>query len=171
MNSKLKKTVIAAIMAALTAVVGRLIVIPLPGNGFLNIGDSFVCLSGLILGPVWGGAAAGIGALFTDLLAGYPIYAPATFAIMFAMGAVCGLIMKKADVLSHGKRILMTILGGALCELIMVGGYFVFEIFLYDFHTATLDIIGNLIQGGGSLVAFVLLAEVVKRLNLKAKLK
>ena len=90
---------------------------------------------------------------------------------MFAMGAVCGLIMKKADVLSHGKRILMTILGGALCELIMVGGYFVFEIFLYDFHTATLDIIGNLIQGGGSLVAFVLLAEVVKRLNLKAKLK
>lgn len=171
MNSKLKKTVVAAIMAALTAVVGRLIVIPLPGNGFLNIGDSFVCLSGLILGPVWGGAAAGIGALLTDLLAGYAVYAPATFVIKFAMGAVCGLIMKNAAEYSHGKRILITVLGGALCELIMIGGYFIFELCLYGFGTASVDVLGNLIQGGGSLVAFVLLAEIVRGLNLKAKLK
>lgn len=170
MNSKLKKTVLAALMASITAVAGRLIVIPLPGNGFLNIGDAVVCLCGVILGPVWGGFAAGLGGLLTDLLAGFAVYAPITFAVKLLMGVVCGVTALKTAHKSHKKQFIFKLLSGMLSEIIMVGGYFLFELALYGTETAAVDIAGNAVQGAASLIAFMLISEILEKINIKRRL-
>ncbi|MFB9640647.1 ECF transporter S component, partial [Streptomyces spiralis] len=78
-DKKIRKLVVSALMAALTYVATMVIQIPSPMNGYVNLGDCFVLLSGWLLGPWWGGAAAGIGSMLTDLFAGYTSYAPGTF--------------------------------------------------------------------------------------------
>ena len=59
---------LAGMMTALTCIATMVIHIPSPANGFVNLGDGFVILSGLLLGPLFGAAAAGIGSMLADLL-------------------------------------------------------------------------------------------------------
>ena len=80
-DMKIRKMVLAALMAALTYVATMVVQIPSPMQGYVNLGDCCVLLSGWILGPWWGGAAAGIGSMLTDLLNGYAHYAPGTLVI------------------------------------------------------------------------------------------
>ena len=70
-DKKVQKLVVSALMAALTYVATMVVRIPSPMNGYVNLGDCFVLLSGWLLGPWYGGAAAGIGSMLTDLLSGY----------------------------------------------------------------------------------------------------
>ena len=58
---KVKKLVFSALMAALVYAATMMIQIPSPMNGYVNLGDCFVLLSGWLLGPWYGAAAAGIG--------------------------------------------------------------------------------------------------------------
>ena len=51
--------------------------IPSPMQGFVNLGDCIVLLSGWILGPWWGAAAGGIGSMLVDLLAATVTMRPA----------------------------------------------------------------------------------------------
>ena len=80
-DKKVQKLVVSALMAALTYVATMVVRIPSPMNGYVNLGDCFVLLSGWLLGPWYGGAAAGIGSMLTDLLSGYGYYATGTFVI------------------------------------------------------------------------------------------
>ena len=96
MNSNLKKIVMAALFAALACVATMSIRIPTPGTGgYIHPGDAIVILSGVILGPVWGLLAAGIGSAMADLLGGYFLYVPITFVIKGAVAFVAGMIYKK----------------------------------------------------------------------------
>ena len=67
-DQKVKKLVLSALMAALVYVATSIIQIPSPMSGYVNLGDCFVLLSGWLLGPWYGGAAAGIGSMLVDLL-------------------------------------------------------------------------------------------------------
>ena len=93
-DKKIRKLVISALMAALVCVATMVIRIPTPTNGYVNLGDCFVLLSGWLLGPWWGGAAAGIGSMLTDLFAGYTSYAPGTFLIKGLDALVASLIFR-----------------------------------------------------------------------------
>ena len=66
-NQKVRKLVLSALMAALVYVATSIIQIPSPVNGYVNLGDCFVLLSGWLLGPWYGAAAAGIGSMLVDL--------------------------------------------------------------------------------------------------------
>lgn len=46
-------------------------------QGYVNLGDCAVLMSAWVLGPLYGGAAAGIGSALADLLSGYAHYVPA----------------------------------------------------------------------------------------------
>lgn len=59
-DANIKKLVLAALMAALTYVATSIVQIPSPMQGYVNLGDCIVLLSGWILGPWWGAAAGGI---------------------------------------------------------------------------------------------------------------
>ena len=133
-NMKTKKLIFAALFAALTCVATMIIKVPTPTMGYIHPGDSIVLLSGFLLGPLYGGLAAGIGSMFSDLFGGYFSYAPATFVIKMLSAVFASLVYraftKKLSEVSGGKQAAFTAISGVVGEAFMVFGYFVFEIFL-----------------------------------------
>lgn len=166
---KLFKLCLSALFAAVICVSVVAIPVPLPGNGYFNLGDCFVIISALCLGPVWGGLAGSVGAALSDVVLGFGFYAPATFVIKWLMAVVVCLVYK-AVTKSHSMRLLGLMFSSLLAELVMVGGYFVFEIFLFGLNVAAVDIIGNLIQGGCSIVAAVLIYSLLLKTGIIEKI-
>ncbi len=84
------------IMAAAVYVTSAFIQIPIPtaiDNTRLHVGNVMCLLSGMLLGPLQGGLAAGIGSMFFDLTnPAYITSAPFTFAFKFLMAWICGKI-------------------------------------------------------------------------------
>ncbi len=79
-NQKVRKLVLSALMAALVYVATSIIQIPSPVNGYVNLGDCFVLLSGWLLGPWYGAAAAGIGSMLVSGIVGETIMVLGYFA-------------------------------------------------------------------------------------------
>ena len=79
----------------------------------------------------WGVAAAGIGSAMADLLTGYAYYAPATLIIKALMAVAAFYIEKCFMNGSYFKSLVGKVIGGAVAEIIMVAGYFVYAIILY----------------------------------------
>ena len=165
-DKKVRKLVFSALLAALVTAATMVVKIPSPTNGYVNLGDCFVLLSGWLLGPWYGGAAAGIGAMLSDLLSGYAYYAPATLLIK-SLDAVLAALLYRA--LSN-RRVALP-LSGIAGELLMTAGYFGYSALLLGKGlAAALSIPGNLIQGGIGIVVAALLMQVAKRAHLTEKL-
>lgn len=131
---KTRKIIFTALFAALSCVATMVIKLPTPTMGYIHPGDAVVLLSGLLLGPIYGGLAAGIGSMFADIFSGYLAYAPATFvikALTAVIAAYCAKLFNKLFA-AEKKRFSMAaiLLSGCLGEAFMVLGYFIFEIFL-----------------------------------------
>lgn len=157
-DANIKKLVLAALMAALTYVATSIVQIPSPMQGYVNLGDCCVLLSGWLLGPWWGGAAAGIGSMLTDLLNGYAHYAPGTLVIKGCMALVAALIVKAA-----GKKPAGYVVGGVVAEAIMVAGYFGYAALLLGKGIgAAASIPGNLVQAAMGLVIGLVLFALLK---------
>ena len=88
--------VMIGLMAAVVFVVTMFLSIRIPtptGTTMIKLANAFVLLCGLLLGPVRGGLAAGIGSMIFDLMT--PEYAPEawiTFVRFFLMAWLCGVI-------------------------------------------------------------------------------
>ena len=171
-SEKTRTVIMAALMAALTCVGTMIIRIPTPTMGYIHPGDGFVLLSGLLLGPVWGALAAGIGSALTDLIGGYFIYVPATLIIK-ALTALTGWALFTAikKVTGEGKLIPALIISGIVGELVMVAGYFLYEIFLLADGSLAAGILAsaagipaNLIQGVFGVVISTILFPLLNRL-------
>ena len=80
-GKNIRKLVLAALLAALTAVATMIIRIPTPTQGYIHLGDGMVLICGILLGPGLGALAAGIGSMMADLIGGYMAWVPGTFAI------------------------------------------------------------------------------------------
>ena len=158
---KTKKLVMAALVAALACIATMIIKIPSPLKGYVNLGDCIVLLAGWIFSPAYGFMAAAIGSAMADVLSGYALYAPATFIIKGIMALIAcygyKLCSKKLGDLPS------RIISGILAEIVMVLGYFLYETILYGQATALVSVPYNLLQGGLSLVAAVVILIVLKR--------
>ena len=164
-NQKVRKLVLSALMAALVYVATSIIQIPSPVNGYVNLGDCFVLLSGWLLGPWWGAAAGGIGSMLADLLLGYGHYAPGTLIIKGAMALVAALVFK-----AFRKNTAGALIGGVAAEVVMVAGYFGYAALLLGKGIgAAASVPGNLVQGAVGLVAGFLLLQVARRTHLEEK--
>ena len=164
-DKKIRTMVTAAVLAALSCVATMVVQIPSPMNGFVNLGDCFVLLSGWLLGPWWGAAAGGIGSMLADLLLGYGHYAPGTLIIKGAMALVAALIFK-----AFKKNTAGALVGGVAAEVVMVAGYFGYAALLLGKGIgAAASIPGNLVQGAVGLVAGFLLLQVARRTHLEEK--
>ena len=164
-SDKIKKLTLAGAFAALTAVATLLIQIPSPTKGYINTGDVLVNLAAWVLGPVYGGAAAGIGSAMADLISGYTVYAPATLIIKAGMAVVSYLVY---DRFARRQKTYFALLAGAIAaEIVMVLGYAVFAGFLYgSFATALLSVPENIVQGVfGAAVSSALYAALRKRVT------
>ena len=154
---KTKKLVFAALLAALVCVSTLIITVTLPGGGYFNLGDCFVITSGVVLGPLFGFLAAAIGSGLADIISGYALYAPATFIIKGLMALVVGFICLK------NNKMLKVFFSGVVAEIIMIAGYFLYELMLNGFSLAILGVAGNALQGVvGVITSFVLVLLLTK---------
>ena len=160
-DKKVQKLVVSALMAALTYVATMVVRIPSPMNGYVNLGDCFVLLSGW-----YGGAAAGIGSMLTDLLSGYGYYAPGTFVIKGLDALVAALIFK-----AMGRTSAAAIVSGVVGEIIMVVGYFGYAgLLLGKGIGAAASIPGNLVQAAMGLVIGFVLLKVMQKTRIAEKI-
>ena len=160
-NTNLKKLILTALFAALACVATMAIRIPTPGTGgYIHPGDAIVILSGVILGPGWGFLAAGIGSALADLMGGYFVYVPITFAIKGLVALCSGMIYRKMGKTSH-LHYMAVALGGIADIILVAGGYFVCDIPLYGAAASAMSIPANLIQGVSGLVIALILYPVL----------
>ena len=156
------------IFGAFTCVVTMVIAFPIPAtNGFINIGDAVVMITGLMFGPIIGGIAGGIGSSLADLFLGYAIYAPATLIIKGLEGFFVGLIANpKKNHKWNYRDFIAVIVGG----FIMIIGYFLYEVMIFGLPSALYEfILNSIIQFGlGSVIALIFIFAARK--NIKASL-
>ena len=121
MKTKLttRKIVFTALMAALTCVgsTARIVIpVDIGGTTAFHLGNIFCALSGILLGPWLGGAAAGFGSLIYDVIF-YPAYISEcwiTFLTKGAYGIAAGLIISLGKKeFGYIKAILATAAGAA----------------------------------------------------------
>lgn len=154
--------VTAALFAALVCV-STLVVLSYSATGYIHLGDCFVLVAGWILGPMWGTAAAAVGSILTDLFLGYAVYIPATFIIKGLMAATAFWVMSLMRGSGRAVNIIKYLISALVAELIMVVGYFGYEVFLYGAPGALANIIPNLIQGlSGMVFASLVIHPVMK---------
>ena len=163
LSNHTKKLVTAALFAALCYAM-TLLSVPLPMVGYGNLGDCLVLLSGWLLGPLYGAAAAGIGSALADVTLGFGLYAPATFVIKALMAWIAYFV---ASLLSDRFentvwRILVHALAATLGEAIMIGGYFAYECLIYDAAAATGSLLGNATQAVAGAVLSIALITLIR---------
>lgn len=149
-------TAIVAGLIALSAIATMVIRIPIPATtGYFNIGDVFVVLAGLWLGPLAGLLVGGLGPTIADAI-GFPVFIPATMATKGLEGFLVGLIASRAKGSSLRLRVVAAFVGG----FTVVAGYFVFEAYIYpalgrsmpafaitDIGAAIVEAFPNTVQG------------------------
>lgn len=157
-DKKLRYMVTAAVMAALTFVATTVVRIPAPTGGYVHLGDGLVLLCGWVLGPWWGGAAAGLGSMLVDLLGGYASFVPGTLVIKFLDAMAAALVAR-----SLGRKTCGYVLGGLVGEVIMVAGYFAYEAAALRLGVGALaGVAANLGQGAVGLVVGLALLGLLK---------
>ena len=117
-GKNIRKLVLAALLAALTAVATMIIRIPTPTQGYIHLGDGMVLICGILLG---------IGSMMADLIGGYMAWVPGTFAIK-ALTALLGGWLYHRMAGKGMNTITRVVLCGIPAEIIMVLGYFVYEV-------------------------------------------
>lgn len=117
-NLTTKKLVYVALFTALVYIFSRFFQIPVVtpfGQTRFHLGNVFCLLAGILMGPGYGGLAAGLGSALFDLFD--PVYftsAPITFVTKFALAFVAGAIYKKRRELVDKKRLVLAAIFGQL---------------------------------------------------------
>lgn len=178
-SSNLKKTVNAALMAAMTCIATMVIKFPTPTFGYIHLGDGFVLLCGAVLGPLTGGLAAGIGSMFSDIFSGYASFAPATLIIKALTAGAAGFLFHRMKRLRTEKgSSLCFLLSGIVGEILMILGYFISEAALAAFGSGSFTgaalaagivssaagIPFNAVQGVAGIVIGLLLLPILKKI-------
>ncbi len=165
MKNTTRKIVLTALLTALVCVATMVVKIPSPLKGYINLGDCVVLLAGWILSPVYGFLAAGIGSALADIFSGYVVYAPATFLIKGLMALVSFFLFKLMR--KKAKEFPSRLVSGISAEVLMVGGYFLFEGLLYGFLPSVVNIPANAVQGGAGLILGIILVKVFDKSKIR----
>jgi len=154
----LVQATLSAVMAALVTLATFTVQIPNPATrGYINFGDIMIFVSALTFGPIVGGLAGSVGSSIADIVSGYGYFAPFTFLIKGAEGALAGLISNKLNV---SRDVLAVIVAGAE----MITAYFVVEFFPLQLGWAALtEVPGNISQIVVGAVIGVPIAAIIRR--------
>lgn len=173
-QTKLRTLILAAMFAALTCVATMIIHIPSPIGGYFNLGDCMVLLSAFVLGPVWGMAAGGIGSALADLISGAMTWVPGTLVIKALMALAAALIYRAfaKNGSRFGKSFTGALLGSVAAEIIMVVGYFLYELPMFGYKPSLASAVStNLPQAAVGLVAGMALFTLLDRTHLAPRMK
>ena len=161
------RLVFTGLLTALVCVATMVIKIPTPTNGYVNLGDTIVLVSGWLLGPVYGFLAAGIGSAMADLLFGYVAYVPGTLMIKGFMAVLAAVLT------AHGRSGVYTRgLSAVLAEIWMIAGYFMYESVVLGYGLgAAASIVGNAVQGVTGLVLSLCLYKMLQATGLSDQIE
>ena len=167
-TNKIKQLANASVFAALCCVATMIVQIPSPTQGYLHLGDAVVLLSGWLLGPLWGALAAGIGSALADIFASYILYAPATLLIKMAVAALGWVLFGSFSRIMPSHPLLSLALSGAVAEIVMIAGYFIFEALFVGYGGAA--IVGvplNAAQAFFGVAVGAVLMRLLKRVHFR----
>lgn len=144
-----QKIALLSILTALTLVLGYIHLPTLTGLiTFLDVGIFFTAF---YLGSTEGAIVGGLSGLLLDLLLGYPQWAFFSLVFHGFQGYVAGWSGKKR------------VVGLLLATLVMVGGYFVASMMLYNPAAAIDGLVGNIAQNMVGMALGSILAKVTVR--------
>lgn len=126
-NMAIRQITMIGSMAAAVYVASAFLQIPIPtaiGSTRLHMGNVMCLLSGMLLGPVSGGLASGIGSMLFDLTnPAYIASAPFTFVFKFIMAWLCGMFsMRHSKKFSKKSRLLTGAAVGAFSYVLLYIG-------------------------------------------------
>ena len=179
----IRQVAFVGIMAALVYVTSAFLQINIPtaiGSTRLHMGNVMCLLSGLLLGPLQGGLAAGIGSMFFDLT--NPMYiasAPFTFAFKFMMAWLCGIIAHKCGKEVLWKTILGAIIGAVAYVVLYLGKSFIEDHFVLGLpldavmltiaQKGLVSTVNGIIAAVVSVPLYLTLRPLLKKANLLSK--
>ena len=164
-----KKIVLSGMLAALTCVCSALrITLPLEiaGTTSFHLGNILCALSGILLGPWFGGLAAGFGSALYDMF--NPLYISEcwlTFLLKFAYGLAAGLVIRCGKKEWGYVRALLAASAGAAAyaALYLCKSYFYTALLLHGLEpgAAVLTLLGKLPATGFNAAVAVIIAPVL----------
>lgn len=176
---------ICGIMIALETVSTILISIRIPATeGYFNLGEMIIYFTAILFGPIVAMLTGGVGAALADIILGYSTFAPATLIIKglegFFVGYFYGILSKNRKLFrfktntdgeqnqNMGKdvqRIIISIIPGMV---VMVSGYFIFELIIgVAVEAALFEVFVNVMQClVGAILAIILVPTVKKALKI-----
>ena len=164
-NKKLLRIVMAAMFAALVTGLTFFPKIPIPGGGYVHLGDTMIYIAAAFLPMPYAMAAAAIGGGLADILSGYSVYAPFTIIVK----ALLTIAFTHKDNKILAKRNCLAPLSGIIITPLI---YFFADSFLANsFGAAVPGIIWNLAQAAASMIVFYIVAAAFDKMQLKTKLQ
>lgn len=155
---------VAAFAAAITITTAYVLHIPLPGGGYIHLGDTLIYLCASLLPTPWAVAAGAIGGGLADLLT-YPLYVIPTIIVK---AVICLPFTNKRDRVICPRNVAAIFISGLLSPTL----YGAADMVISGTAAAFIpQFLGTLIQSAGSGIIFVVLAFAVDRLNLKKRLQ
>lgn len=162
-NKKMMRIVTAAMFAALVTGLTFFPKIPIPGGGYVHLGDAMIYLAASFLPLPYAMAAAAIGGGLADILSGFASYAP--FTIIVKALLTVSFTYKNEKILT--KRGYLAPLAGLI---ITPSIYFGADAILYGVAGAVPGIVWNICQAAASLVVYYAIGAAFDKMKLKNKL-
>jgi len=161
-NRSIQNLAVRALVCALCLICTLVVQIPLPMGGYVHPGDMMVLLGGVLLGPLWGGLAGGVGSALADILSGYALYAPATALIKFALGFLGGAAFA-AFSRRFSKSVSAALAGLCACWIVPAGYFLADTLILGSAGAALSGLFGNCAQGLFGMLGVWALSALISR--------
>lgn len=158
-----KRIAFSAVFMALIIVFTSFVKVPIGIGGYIHLGDLMIYLCASVLPLPFALIVAGVGGALSDVIAGYPIWAP--FTLVIKMLLVLCFTPKKDTVLCVRNYI-----ATAICLVITMVGYFFAEVIIYGDWGAYINMPWNLIQALISGVVYIIIGIAFDKLKVKEKI-
>ncbi|WP_461240236.1 ECF transporter S component [Paucilactobacillus sp. N302-9] len=139
-NQSVKRIIIPAMLVAVTVVIARFFIIPVPmTHGNINLCDAGIFIAAIMYGKRDGLIVGGLSGFLLDLISGYSQYMFFSLIVHGAEGFIVGLLGYQKD---RKTQVIALLVG----SLVMVAGYFLSDTLLYSLTPGLIGIPTNLIQ-------------------------
>ena len=166
--------VMTALLTAMAVVATLFFKVPI-GPGYIHLGDVVVILAAFLLPRKYACFAGAVGASLADIIGGYAIWAPWTFAIKLCMVLIMAASLSASAAKAEKNGSVPSFVFGVreviymiACTVLSVGGYYIAEWVIYGNAKAPmLGVPFNALQTAGGCVVAALLAKALLRTPLK----
>lgn len=160
-NQSLKRIIIPAMLVAVTVVISRFFIIPVPmTHGNVNLCDAGIFIAALMYGKRDGFIVGALSGFLLDLISGYSQYMFFSLVVHGLEGLVAGWIGKKNDRLSQ-------VIAVTVGVVVMVVGYLISDTILYSLTPAVIGVPMNFLQGAvGAVIGIPVASRLGKALKI-----